>query len=91
MSALAKVGTGGRRVMLAAVGLALGLGVLSTSPASAYWDHWHHWRGPCCAPGFGVVIGAPPPVYVAPPPPPVYYAPPPVIYAPPPGISLNIR
>jgi hypothetical protein len=89
MFELAKAGIGGRRIMLAAVGLALGLGVLTSSPASAYWDRWHHWRGPCCAPGFGVVIGAPPPVYVAPPP--VYYAPPPVVYAPPPGISLNIR
>jgi hypothetical protein len=60
MSALAKA-IGGRRVTLATVGLALGLGVLGTSPASAYWDRYHRWYGPCCAPGFGVVIGAPPP------------------------------
>jgi hypothetical protein len=74
-----KVGTMVRR--LGAVAGVLALGLLSTSPASAYWDRYHHWYGPCCAPGVGVVIGGPPVVYA--PPPPVYYAPPPVVYAPP--------
>ena len=91
----AKVGTGGRRIALAAVALALGL--LSTAPASAEWrDH----RGCCWGPRFGVVVAppvvygaapvyaAPPPAYYAPPPP-VYYAPPPVVYSP--GLSLNIH
>jgi hypothetical protein len=90
----AQAGTTVRRI--GAVAGVLALGLLSTSPASAYWDRYHRWYGPCCAPG--IVIGAPPPVVYAPPPPPGYYAPPPVVYAPPPvvyapppGISLNIR
>jgi hypothetical protein len=74
-----KAGTTVRRI--GAVAGVLALGLLSTSPASAYWDRYHHWYGPCCAPGVGVVIGGPPVVYA--PPPPVYYAPPPVVYAPP--------
>jgi len=87
----AKAGTGGRRIMLATVGLALGLGLLGTGPASADW-----YRGRCCwGPRVGVVI-APPVVYgaapVYAPPPPVYYAPPPpVVYAPPPGVSLGVN
>jgi hypothetical protein len=92
----AKAGTTVRRI--GAVATVLALGLLSTSPASAYWDRYHRWYGPCCAPGIGVVIGGPPVVYAPPPPPvyyappPVYYAPPPVVYAPPPvSFGVNIR
>jgi hypothetical protein len=52
--------------LIGAVAGVLALGLLSTSPASAYWDRYHRWYGPCCAPGVGVVIGAPPPVVYAP-------------------------
>ncbi len=88
----AKLGIGGR-IAFATAGV-LAIGLISTSPANAWWDRWHRWHGPCCAPGVGVVIGGPPVVYA--PPPPVYYAPPPVVYAPPPvayappGVSLGV-
>jgi hypothetical protein len=82
----AKAGTTVRRFGAAAGVLALGL--VSASPAFAWWDRWHHWHGDrCWNCGPAVVVGAPPPVVYAPP---VYYAPPPpVVYAP--GISFGVH
>ena len=77
----AKAGTAVRRV--GAVAGVLALGLLSTSPAYAWWDRWHHWHGErCCGPAVGIVVGAPPPVV---------YAPPPVVYSPGLSLGVNIR
>jgi len=78
--------------------VAAGFGVLlSSGPAKADWDGWHHrwhhhgWYRPWYPPA---VVVAPRPYYYAPPP--VVYAPPPVYYAPPPpayyapGVSLGV-
>ncbi len=61
-----------RRLAVVALAFAALSGVVSPSPAQAWW------RG-------GVWVGVAPPLYFGPPiyaPPPVYYAPPPVVYAP---------
>ncbi len=86
----ARLGNGGR-IAFAAAGV-MAIGLLSTSPAYAWWDRWHRWHGPAV----GVVVGGPPVVYAPPPavvyapPPPVVYAPPPVAYGPPPGVSFGV-
>ncbi len=85
-----------RAAVLAAIGAALALPLMVSTPAEAWWrgggwgwgGGWHG-GGWCCHSGVSIGIGlplyAPPPVYYAPPPP-VYYAPPPAYYGPPPVV-----
>ena len=81
-----------RAAVFAALGAALALPLMVSTPAEAWWrgggwggggwgGGWHSG----VSIGIGLPLYAPPPVYYAPPPP-VYYGPPPVVYAaPPPG------
>lgn len=76
--------TPGRATALAALGAALALPLLISTPAEAWWRGGWGWR-PGVSIGIGVPLYAPPPVYYRRPP--VYYAPPPpVVYAPPPRV-----
>lgn len=82
-----------RAAIFAALGAALALPLMISTPAEAWWRGGGGWGwhggGWCCHSGVSIGIGvplyAPPPVYYAPPPP-VYYAPPPAYYGPPPVV-----
>ncbi|HMG49279.1 MAG TPA: hypothetical protein VK597_01705 [Inquilinus sp.] len=73
-----------RAAVFAALGAALALPMMMSTPAEAWWrgggwgGGWHG-GGWCCHSGVSIGIGLPLVV-----PPPVYYGPPPVYYAPPP-------
>ena len=77
-----------RAAVVAALGAALALPLMVSTPAEAWWrggwggwhgGGWGGWHGGCCWHS-GVSIGIGIPLYA---PPPVYYAPPPAYYPPP--------
>ena len=86
-----------RAAVVAALGAALALPLMVSTPAEAWWrggwggwhgGGWGGWHGGCCwhsgvSIGIGIPLYAPPPVYYAPPP--AYYGPPPAYYGPPPA------
>ncbi|WP_342235886.1 hypothetical protein [Inquilinus sp. OTU3971] len=80
-----------RAAVFAALGAALALPLMVSTPAEAWWrgggwgGGWHGGWHSGVSIGIGLPLYAPPPVYYAPPPP-VYYGPPPVYYAPPPRV-----